>query len=177
MEDYSIVSSKEMYNGKIFKVLQDEIVLPNGKIATRDIVEHRGAAAVVPVDKDGNIIFVRQHRHPASSMILEIPAGKLEINEDPFDCASRELEEEIGYKSDNIQLMFKTYMAVGYSTELIYIYLATNLIKTEQNLDEDEFVEIETYSLSKALTMIKNGEIVDSKTIASILYYKEFCLE
>ncbi len=176
MENYSVVNSKKIYSGPIYDVVQDEITLPNGKTTFRDTIEHNGAAAIIPIDDNGDIIFVRQYRHACRSMILEIPAGKLEKDEDPALCASRELEEEIGFKSNNIKLLFNTYIAVGYSTELISIYLATNLIKTNQNLDEDEFVEIETYSLSEALSMIKDGLIVDSKTIAGILYYKEFCL-
>ncbi len=172
MEDYKVVSSKEVYNGKIFKIVEDEIMLPNGKIARRDVLEHNGASAMLPIDENGNIILVRQHRHPVKDFVLEIPAGKLEIGEDPKECAIRELEEEIGYKSNDFSFMFKTYIAVGYSSEVIYIYLAKDLVKTKQNLDEDEFLDIETYSLEQCLEMIENGAIVDSKTIASVLFYK-----
>ncbi len=170
--NYEVVSSKEIYKGQIFTIKQDIITLPNGKNATRDILLHNGASAILPIDKDGNIILVRQHRHPVNDFVLEMPAGKLELNEDPRECAIRELEEEIGFKSNDFSFMFKTYIAVGYSSEVIHIYLAKDLVQTKQNLDEDEFLDIETYSLEKALEMIYDGTILDSKTIASILFYK-----
>lgn len=172
-ENYNLVSSKSIYKGKIFEIKQDKITLPNGKIATRDILMHNGASAMLPIDENGDIIFVKQHRHPVNDFVLEIPAGKLEHLEDPKECAMRELEEEIGYKSNDFSFMFKTYIAVGYSSEVIYIYLAKNLVKTKQNLDDDEFLTIETHSLEQSLKMIENGEILDSKTIAAILYYKQ----
>ncbi len=172
--NYEVVSSKEIYKGGIFTIKQDVITLPNGKNATRDILLHNGASAVLPIDNNGNIILVRQHRHPVNDFVLEMPAGKLELNEDPKECAIRELEEEIGYKSNDFSFMFKTYIAVGYSSEVIHIYLAKDLVKTKQNLDEDEFLDIEVYSLEKALEMINDGTILDSKTIASILFYKNY---
>ncbi len=131
---YDVVSSRTIYEGKIFTIKQDEIVLENGKTATRDILEHNGA------------------------------------------CAIRELEEEIGYKSNEFSFMFKTDIAVGYSSEVIYIYLAKGLEATGQKLDEDEFLEIEKYSVDEVMSMIQSGEITDSKTIAGVLYYKNFCV-
>lgn len=172
MDEYSVVSSKQIYNGKIFDIVQDKITLPNGNIATRDILLHNGASAVLPIDNDGNIIFVKQYRHPVKEFVLEIPAGKLEKGEnDNQDCAIRELEEEIGYKANDLSFMFKTYIAIGYSSEVIYVYLAKDLVETKQNLDDDEFLEIERYSLEQSMEMIKNGIIVDSKTVMAILYY------
>ncbi|MFV0441625.1 MAG: NUDIX domain-containing protein [Lachnospirales bacterium] len=174
MVEHKIVSSKEMYKGKIFTIKQDEITLPDGKIGKRDILIHSGAAAVLPVDENGNIILVRQYRHPIKETILELPAGKLEVGEDPMLCGKRELEEEIGYTSSDFTFMFKTAIAVGYSSEIIHIYLAKDLVKGVQNLDDGEFLDVETYTLDEVLKMIKNGEITDSKTIATVLYYKEF---
>ncbi len=173
---YDVVSSRTIYEGKIFTIKQDEIVLENGKTATRDILEHNGACAMLPIDEDGKIILVRQYRHPIKQTILELPAGKLEVGEDPEECAIRELEEEIGYKSNDFSFMFKTDIAVGYSSEVIYIYLAKGLEATGQKLDEDEFLEIEKYSVDEVMSMIKSGEITDSKTIAGVLYYKNFCV-
>ncbi|MFV0520335.1 MAG: NUDIX domain-containing protein [Lachnospirales bacterium] len=170
---YEIKSSKKMYSGKIFDIYQDEIELPNGNIASRDSLIHNGAAAVLPIDEKGNIILVRQYRHSVLDYVLEIPAGKLEKDEDPKVCAIRELEEEIGYISSDFSYMFKTYIAVGYSSEVIHIYLAKDLKKTVQNLDDDEFLEIETYTLDECMTMIQNGNILDSKTIATLLFYKQ----
>ncbi len=176
MDVHSTVSSKTIYEGKIFTIKQDEIILPNGKTATRDILEHNGACAMLPIDKDGNIILVRQYRHPIKKSILELPAGKLDPGEEPEECAIRELEEEIGYKSNDFSFMFKTDIAVGYSSEVIHIYLAKDLVATGQSLDEDEFLDIEKYTLEQTLEMIKSGEITDSKTIAGVLYYKSFCM-
>ncbi len=173
---YSTVSSKTIYEGKIFTIKQEEIIIENGKTATRDILEHNGACAVLPIDNDGKIILVKQYRHPIKKSILELPAGKLDIGEVPERCAIRELEEEIGYKAKDFSFMFKTDIAVGYSSEVIHIYLARELEETKQNLDEDEFLVIERYTLEETLEMIKNGEITDSKTIAGVLYYKNFCL-
>ncbi len=175
MENYKVINSKKVYDGKIFDIVRDEITLPNGHTTTRDSLIHNGASAMLPIDKDGNIIFVRQYRHSVKEFVLEIPAGKLELGEDPKECAIRELEEEIGYKSNDFSFMFKTYIAVGYSSEVIYIYLAKDLVKSKQNLDEDEFLDIEKYSLEEALEMIKDGRIVDSKTIAGILFYSQIC--
>lgn len=175
MKPYETIKSTEIYNGKIFKIVQDEVYLPNGTVATRDILLHNGACAILPIDENGKLILVRQHRQPVNDFVLEIPAGKLDSKEEkPYDCAVRELEEEIGYKSNDFSFLFKTFIAVGYSSEVIHIYLARDLVKTEQNLDEDEFLEIETYTLNECLDMISNGVIVDSKTIATILFYKNY---
>lgn len=171
-KDYNVVSSKTVYKGKIFSIREDEITLPNGKITKRDSLIHNGASAILPIDENGDIIFVNQYRHSVNDFVLEIPAGKLEQGEDPKQCAFRELEEEIGYKSNNFSFMFKTFIAVGYSSEVIYIYLAKDLHKTKQNLDDDEFLTIEKYTLDESLKMIEKGKILDSKTIAAILYYK-----
>lgn len=172
MKPYEVIKSKEIYEGKIFKIVQDEISLPNGNTATRDVLIHKGACAILPIDQDGKLILVRQHRHPVNEFVLEMPAGKLDsIDEKPEECAIRELEEEIGYKSNNFSFMFKTFIAVGYSSEVIHVYLARDLVETKQNLDEDEFLEIERYTLEEALDMIYNGIIVDSKTIAAVLFY------
>ncbi len=173
MKVNDVVSTKTVYEGPIFNIVKDEIMLPNGKVANRDVLEHYGAAAVLPIDKDGKLILVKQYRHPVKKDVIEIPAGKLEKGEDPKECAIRELEEEIGFKSD-VEFMFKTDIAVGYSSEIIYIYIARDLEKSAQNLDEDEFLEIEKYSLDETLEMIKDGTITDSKTIATVLFYDKF---
>ena len=172
--DYDVVKSDLLYKGKILKVFSDKVMMPNGNAATREIVVKNDAAAIVPVDEKGNIILVRQYRHPAKDMILEIPAGTFEFGEDPYDCAKRELEEEIGYKANSIVFVNWTYASVGICSEKIYLYIATDLVKTQQNLDEDEFLEIEKYPLEQAYKMVFDGTIRDSKTVMGILAYKEF---
>jgi len=173
MEPVKIIKSEKVYKGKIIDVVNDVIELPDSRHAVREVVKHIGATAIVPVDKDGNIIFVRQYRHPALDYVLEIPAGTLEAGEDPFICAKRELEEETGYKSEDISFVFKFYSAIGFCSEVLHIYLAENLQEGKMNLDEDEFIELERYSLDEAVKMIFDGAIIDSKTIASVLAYKE----
>ncbi len=173
MENNIKLSSEKIYTGKILHIYKDEIKLPNNKTAVRELVKHIGASTILPVI-EGKIFFVKQYRHPLEECILELPAGTLERGEDPKICAIREIEEEIGYKANNMEFMFKTAIAPGYSSEIIYAYLATDLVKTSQNLDEDEFIEIESYTLEESLQLIKDGKIIDGKTISALLYYKEF---
>ncbi len=166
-----VVDSKEVFKGKIIDVFHDIISLPDGRTALREIVKRGSASAVLPIDGDGNIIFVRQYRHPAGDCVLEIPAGIIEEGEDPLLCAKRELEEETSFKTENIRLLTKTYSAIGFCDEQIYIYLAENLEKGKFNLDEDEFIEVEKYSLDEAVEMVFDGRIVDSKTMIAVLAY------
>lgn len=171
--DYEVVKSSKVYDGKILRVFSDEIAMPDGRTATREVVEKNNASAIVPVDSDGNIILVRQYRHPARDMVLEIPAGTFEKDEDPYDCAMRELEEEIGYKAGGLTYVNWTYCSVGVCTEKIYIYIADDLKEGRQHLDADEFIEIERYSLKDCISMIFDGTITDSKTVMGILAYNE----
>lgn len=166
-----VVNSKKIFKGKIIDVFHDEITLPDGRTALREIIKRGNASAIIPVDNEGNIIFVKQYRHPAKDCVLEIPAGMLEEGEDPLLCAKRELEEETSYKTNNIKLLTKMYSAIGFCDEQIYIYLATELSQGKFNLDEDEFIEVEKYSLEDSIQMIFDGKIVDSKTMVAILAY------
>lgn len=170
MKDYELVSQETIFKGYIVELTKDVINLPDGKTAVREVVRHPGGSCVLPIDNDGNVILVRQYRHPIESMSLEIPAGLLEKGEDPLACATRELEEETGFKSDNIELLTPSYLSCGFSNEKIYIHLATNLQKGTVNLDDDEFVTVEKYSLAEALSMIGN-EIQDAKTIIALTMY------
>lgn len=167
------IDREEVYKGKIFTVAEDTIEFEDGKIAKWDLVLHNGAAAIVPVTEDGEVVLVRQYRNAENGEVLEIPAGKLEKGEDPFECAKRELEEEIGCKSDNIQKICSMYSAVGFSDEKLHLYIARDLMVGKQNLDEDEYIQIERYSLKEAVRMIFSGEIKDSKTIVGLLSVNE----
>lgn len=171
--DYDVLKSEKIYSGKILKIFKDEITMPGGGSATREVVVKNNASAIVPVDDEGNIIFVRQYRHPAKDMVLEIPAGTFEAGEDPYECAARELEEEIGYKAEGLTYINWSYASVGVCTERIYLYIAEGLKEGVQHLDDDEFVEIERYTLEDAVSMIFDGTITDSKTMLGILAYKE----
>lgn len=171
---YEVLKSQEVYSGKVFKIEKDEITLPDGRTTTRETVIHGGAAAMIPIDEDGNIIYVRQYRHSAKKMTLEIPAGTIEKGEDPYDCAMREIEEETGYKCDSMELLFKMYSAIGFCSEVLYIYLCGPLKKGVIHGDDDEFITLERYSPKESIDMIYKGEICDSKTIAAIFAYNHY---
>ena len=169
---YEVISSEKVFNGKVFDIERDVITLPDGRTTTRETVRHNGASAIVAVDKDGKILFVRQYRHSAGTETLEIPAGTLEKGEDPYDCAMRELEEETGYKTDKMEFLLKFYSSIGFCSEVLHIYLADDLVRGSANPDDDEFIELERYTPEEAVQMIFEGKIYDSKTIASVLAYK-----
>ncbi|KXO17109.1 NUDIX hydrolase [Peptoniphilus sp. GNH] len=166
------MQSNKVFEGKIFSVRVDTVELPNAKYAKREIVEHKGAAAAVCVNNDGKLIFVRQFRKACDEILLEIPAGKLEIGEKPIDCIRREVEEETGYTDGKFEYITEFYTSAGFSNEKIHLFLAHDLKAGQSHPDEDEYVEVEIYSLEEALKMIELGEIMDAKTIIGILYYK-----
>jgi len=171
MEPYKTLERKEIYSGPIFDLTQHTVRLPNGKDARRDIIEHNGAAVIIAVTEEDNLVMVRQYRNGSNSVMLELPAGKLDLGEDPKACALRELEEETGYRASKIELILKMYPVAAYCTEKINMFLAKGLEQGTPKPDEDEFVEVEEYSLSALLTMIDNGEITDMRTILGVLYY------
>ena len=152
------VSSERIYDGHILNLRVDEVKLDNGKAAKREIVEHRGATAIVPMLEDGRVVLIRQYRYAASNELLEIPAGTLEPNEAPEDCARRELEEETGYKCQEMKKMMEIFLAPGYSTEKIHIYLAKGLSETKTRLEEDEQINVEKVPISTALEWVKLGK-------------------
>jgi ADP-ribose pyrophosphatase len=170
---YDVVKSKLVYKGKVMEVYDDEITLPNGKTTIRETVMRGNAVAIVPVDKDGNIYFVRQYRHAAKGMVLEIPAGMIEKGENPEKAALRELEEETGLKGGKLTFVTDTYMAIGICNEKVYLYVAEDLSEGVANPDEDEFIEIEKYSIDEAVKLVFDGKIEDIKTVAGILAAKQ----
>lgn len=158
--------------GAITKYYKDTVVLPDGKTAIYDFVGHNGAAAAVGVLPDGRLLMVRQYRNALDRYTLEIPAGGLNPDEPTIDAAARELEEETGYQCGKIEKLITIRTTVAFCNEKIDIYLATDLKKTSQHLDEDEYVNVEHYTLEELEKMIYDGTIEDSKTIAAILAYK-----
>lgn len=167
------LESQTIYQGRIITVTQDTVRLENGKNAKREVVHHHGGAAIVPVGKNGEVYLVRQYRYPMGRELLEIPAGKLEPEEDPRAAAIRELEEECGLTADEIVDLHPVYPSVGYDTEVIYMYLATGLHETKCHPDEDEFLDRLSYPLDTLVEMVMQGEICDAKTVAGILKAKE----
>lgn len=162
------ISTKRIYEGRVLNLRVDEVRLEKGDLGRREVVEHLGAAAIVPILDGGDVILVRQYRYPVGTDLLEIPAGTLKPNEDPKECAVRELEEETGYRCKEISKMTECFVAPGYSTEKIYIYLAKRLTKTETKMDEDESIILERYRFSEALEKIRTGEIRDAKSIVGL---------
>ena len=162
------LTTERIYEGKIINLRRDMVRLPNGKEASREVVEHPGAVAVVPVLPDGRILLVRQFRHPVGQILLEIPAGKLDAGEDPDVCAVRELEEETGYRAGKIERRSSVFTGPGFTDEVIHIYVACDLRKTALNPDEDEFLEVQAYEQSEVRRLIREGSICDAKTIAGL---------
>lgn len=157
------------YNGEFLKLDIRTVELPNGKIYTREIIKHPGAVAIVAYIDDNTILLVEQFRNPLEKTILELPAGKLEVNEKIEDCAKRELEEETGYKSDNFTYLGKIASAPAFCDEYIYLYKAENLYSGTAGGDEDEFIKLHQVNINEALKMIKEGKIIDAKTISAFM--------
>lgn len=170
MEEKTMKSEK-IYEGRIINVRIDTVELPDKKYSKREIVEHPGAVGIVPITSNGEIVLVKQYRKAVERALLEIPAGRLEAEEDPSQCAIRELKEETGYTADSLEKMLEFYSAPGFSTEKIYIYLADSIKAGIAEPDEGEHVETLIMPLDRALEMVKRGEIKDSKTIIAILAY------
>lgn len=172
MEEIKVKNRELIHKGKIIDFYKDTIQLPDGREAIWDYIDHKGAAAVVPVDDEGKIIMVSQYRNAIKKQTLEIPAGGLNIGENPMECAARELEEETGYTVKSIEPLTSIYTAIAYCNEIIYVYFAKVGEKKEQHLDEDEYIEVKKYSMDELEKMILDGTIQDTKTISSILAYK-----
>lgn len=164
-----ITETTPIYDGKLVNLVRHTVELPDGSTSQREIVQHPGAAAIVAVDESGETLLVRQYRLAAGRVTLEIPAGTLEPDEDPRDCALRELQEETGYKADTLTEMGGLYTAPGYTSEYIHLYMATDLSPSRLAGDVDELIEVVRVPLADALTMIETGEIVDAKSITGLL--------
>ncbi len=159
-----------VYTGKKILVKKDEIILDNGKRVLRETIEHPGSAAIIPFISKDEIILIQQYRHAVKETIYEIPAGTLDKNETFSACAGRELEEEIGYKAGTLEPLMTLYPSPGILSEIMHLFKATNLVKTQTNYQEDESIKgIVQMKLSDALKMIKDGVIKDAKTVCSIL--------
>ncbi|MDR3711024.1 MAG: NUDIX hydrolase [Capsulimonadaceae bacterium] len=165
----TVLSTKRVYEGKVINLRVDTVRLPNGREATREVVEHNGAMAAVPLLDDGRVVLVRQNRLPAGGPLLEIPAGSLNRDENVEDCVRRELIEEIQLSPGRIHKLFSMFVAPGYSSEQIHVYLAQDLTPTPGVGDDDEFIIQEVITLDEALAKIDSGEIRDAKSIAGLL--------
>ena len=172
MEKLERLNRELVYKGAIIDLYKDTIKTPDDKIEYYDFIKHQGAAAVIPVRDDGKILMVKQYRNALDRFTIEIPAGGLANADEPTkDAAARELEEETGYHSDDLELLITVRTTIAFCNEKIDIYVAKDLIPSKQNLDEDEFIDVEAYSVEELMEMIYSTKIQDSKTISAIMAY------
>jgi len=163
------VRSERIYEGKIINLRVDTVELPSGKKTKREIVEHAGCTAIVAIDSESNVLLVRQYRKPVERMLLEIPAGGIEPGENPVEGARRELEEETGFSAETWEELSRFYTSPGFTTEYMYLYLATELKPLKRAADDDENIELVRVPLQKAPELIASGEVCDAKSIAGLL--------
>lgn len=168
-----MLNSQEIFTGRVVRVTLDTVELENGDTATREVVHHHGGACVLAVTPQEEIYMVKQFRYAFGRELWELPAGKLEAGEDPFEAAKRELAEECGVTADEFEHLCDVYPTVGYCTEVIHTWLARGLHTTAQHLDADEFLDVHKVPFETALRMVMDGEICDSKTMAGILKYAQ----
>ena len=174
-----LLGSRELYTGKIITLNRDTVRLPDGTVAEMDVARHSGASAVVPflsgpLGDEPQVLLIRQYRFAAGGYIYEIPAGRLEPDEKPIDCAARELKEETGCTADHIEALTTILTTPGFTDEVIHVFMATGLTLGQHDREADEFVEVVIMRLSEALERISDGEITDAKTVLSLLFAAGF---
>ncbi|MBX7170765.1 MAG: NUDIX hydrolase [Pyrinomonadaceae bacterium] len=163
-----LISSEQILTTKLFNVSRS--TLREGEITyQRDLILHSGSAVIIPVFDDKTVALVRQYRHAAQKYLLELPAGSLEKGETPENCAAREIQEEIGYRAEKIELLTEFYVSPGFLNEKMFVFLATELTEVGQNLDDDEMLSVERFSFPEIYQMIKQGEFEDAKTMLGLI--------
>ncbi len=172
--EFKEIGSTPIYHGRVFDVRQDQVRLPSGRVVHLDIVAHPGAVVLVPVDAQGYLWFVRQYRHAVGKDMLELPAGTLEAGEDIEACAYRELREEIGMSAGTLQKIGEFYPAPGYSTECLYIFLASDLRPDPLPGDDDEFIQVERFPADQAFALAEGGSVLDAKTLAALMLARTY---
>jgi ADP-ribose pyrophosphatase len=165
-----VLSEKTIYKGRILNLVLKEARMPNGHVATREIIDHGDVIMVAPVLDNGKIIMVSQYRLAAQKITLELPAGRMDPGETPVESVHRELREETGYITKKLKKLMSFYPAIGYSTEKIHFFVAHGLTQKDPDPDEDELIDVVKLSLSQALKKVESGEVVDSKSILGLLY-------
>lgn len=163
------ISSKEVFNGRLLHVFFDEALLPDGTTSTREWIKHPGASAVLPVFENGDVMLVRQFRYPMAQVFYEVPAGKIDPDESADSTAKRELREEAGLRCQNFEYLGHLYPGIGYSDEIIHLYIAWDIAAFEQQVEKEEFLIKEKVPFSEAVEMVHRGEISDGKSMVALM--------
>ncbi len=169
MPSFDVIRSEQIYQGRTFRLRRDTVEMPNGHETKLDIVQHDGSVVMIPVDAEGNMLFVRQYRHPTGLELLELPAGTRNGAEPPETCAAREMREETGLAAAHLEQLGAFYLAPGYSTEFMYVFLATDLTPNPLPADADEFLRVQKIPVRQAMEMGEKGEVQDAKSLAALL--------
>ncbi len=172
--NFKTLSQETVYSGRAFSVRRDEVQLPNQRTMHVDVIEHPGAVTILPVDSKEHILFVRQYRHATGRELLELPAGTLDADEPPETCASREVREETGFAARNLVKLGEFFLAPGYSTEYMVVYLATELSPAPLPQDQDEFIHLKAIPVAQAYQMALSGELMDGKSLAALLLARPY---
>lgn len=171
---FELIKSETLLKGRAFAIRRDWLKTPDGRETKYDIIEHGGSVILVPLDADGNLLFVRQYRHAAGTDLLELPAGTLDEGEEPAVCAAREIREETGFAAGRLEKIGEFYLAPGYSTEFMVVFLATDLKHDPLEADADEFLTLEKIPVQQALEMAERGEMPDAKSLAALLLARKY---
>ncbi|MBV6392149.1 MAG: ADP-ribose pyrophosphatase [Anaerolineales bacterium] len=174
MSPFEFLRSEVLMKGRAFTIRRDYLKTPDGRETKFEIVEHGGSVVIVPVDAEGNLLFVRQYRHAANIDMLELPAGTRDGDEPFEECAAREIREETGMEAGTLKHIGSFYLAPGYSTEYMGVFLATDLRHNPLEADEDEFLSVEKIPIRKAFEMAERGEVPDAKSLAALLMARSF---
>ncbi|MGD8403556.1 MAG: NUDIX hydrolase [Anaerolineales bacterium] len=174
---FELLKSEMLMRGRAFCIRRDHLKTPDGRETKYDIIEHSGSVVIIPVDANGNVLFVRQYRHATGGDLLELPAGTLDDEEDPQVCAAREIREETGKAAEKLTKLGEFYLAPGYSTEFMVVYLATGLNDNPLDADDDEFLSVESIPVAEAIKTAERGGIPDAKSLAALFLAKPFLEE
>lgn len=174
MPKFELIKSETLLQGRAFKIRRDHLKTPNGGETKLEIIEHGGSVIIIPVDEEGNLLFVRQYRHAAGVDLLELPAGTRDGDEPFEECAAREIREETGMEAGKLQKVGEFYLAPGYSTEFMAVYLATDLKHNPLEADDDEFLEVEKIPVGEAIQRAERGGIPDAKSLAALLFARPY---
>ncbi len=171
---FELIKSEPLFQGRAFKIRRDQVKTPDGRQTKFDIVEHTGSVVILPIDEQGNLLFVRQYRHAAGLDLLELPAGTRDGDEPHEICAAREIREETGMAAGKLERIGDFYLAPGYSTEFMAVFIATDLRHDPLQADEDEFLQVEKIPVKKAMEMALHGEVPDAKSLAALFLARRY---